>query len=256
MKIFFLVLARDKTNVDVKIEELENLGVQYKIVCGDLLDHPNIVYQAPVGKYAAINLGAGLIPGGTDIVVMNDVDTTIHNLDKALQHFKDENVAVVFGTERVYEGPTNSFLRILNPIRSKIPIAGTGELMFIRSDLFNKICPLKPCKAEDTYILFKAQEKGYKVVFCESCYAETQRTKTVKQEEPYRRKTVAGIYQALSYSKPPPLTRLFYILLPFISPILLISGRKGYYWMRGILLGFLDYARGDRTGIWRTDYME
>lgn len=256
MKIFFLVLARDKENVEGKIEELQNLGVQYKIVCGENLNHPNIVYQAPAGKYAAINFGAGLIPEDTDIVVMNDVDTRIANFGKALQHFKDKNVAVVFGTEKVNVGPTNSFLRILNPIRSKVPIAGTGELMLIRSEVFNKICPLKPCKAEDTYILFKAQEKGYKVVFCESCYAETQRTKKAEQEEPYRRKTVAGIYQALSYSTPPPLTKLFYILLPFISPVLLVSGKKGYYWMRGILLGFLDYARGDRTGIWRTDYMK
>lgn len=235
---------------------MENLNVQYKIVCGERLDHPNVVYQVPKGKYAAVNFGASLLPKETDIVAMNDVDTRIHNFGQALQHFKDEKVALVFGTEKVDEGPQNFFLRILNPIRSKIPIAGTGELMFIRRGVFDEIVPLKPCKAEDTYILFKVQENGYKVVFCENCYAETQRTKTAQMEEPYRRKTVAGIYQALSYSKPSPLIRLFYSLLPFVSPILLISGQKGYFWMRGILLGFLDYARGDRTGMWRTDYME
>lgn len=255
MKLFFLVLARNKAHVHDKIRELENLNVQYKIICGDRLDHPNVVYQVPRGKYAAVNFGASLIPKETDIVAMNDVDTRIHNFDQALQHFKDEKVALVFGTEKVDEGPQELFLRILNPIRNKIPIAGTGELMFIRRGVFDEIVPLPPCKAEDTYILFKLEENGYKVVFCENCYAETQRTKTAQKEEPYRRKTVAGIYQALSYSKPPPLTRLFYILLPLASPILLISGQKGYFWMRGILLGFLDYARGDRTGIWKTDYM-
>jgi len=256
MKLFFLVLARDKAHVHDKIRELENLNVQYKIVCGDRLDHPNVVYQVPRGKYAAVNFGASLIPKETDIVAMNDVDTRIHNIDQALQRFKDEKVALVFGTEKVDEGPQKLFLRILNPIRNKIPIAGTGELMFIRRGVFDEIGPLPPCKAEDTYILFKVQENGYKVVFCENCYAETQRTKTAQKEEPYRRKTVAGIYQALSYSKPPPLTRLFYILLPLVSPILLVSGQKGYFWMRGILLGFLDYARGDRTGTWTTNYME
>jgi hypothetical protein len=35
-----------------------------------------------------------------------------------------------------------------------------------------------------------------------------------------------------------------------VSPLLLISGRKGYFWMKGILLGFLDYLRGDISGVW------
>jgi len=255
-RLFFIVLARDRKHVDDKIRELETLGVPYKIVCGERLNHPNVVYRAPKGKYDAINFGASLIPKDVDIVVMNDVDTIIHNLHLALRHLKDENVALVFGTEMVKEGPQNLFYRILNPIRIKIPIAASGELMAIRRGVFEKILPLKPCKAEDTYILFKVLEYGYKTVFCEDCYAETERTKTAEKEEIYKRKTVTGIYQALSYTKPSLIIRLFYFLLPFVSPLLLILGRRGYYWTRGILLGFIDYLRGDRIGIWQPTYLK
>jgi len=255
-KLFLVVLAKDGKYVDDKIEELESLGVPYKIICGERLNHPNVIYHAPKGKYDAINFGAGLIPKGVDIVIMNDVDTIVHNFHIALHHFKDEKVFLVFGTEMVKEGPQNLFFRILNPLRRRIPIAASGELMFIRREIFNKIVPLKPCKAEDTYILFKVLEYGHKIIFCEQCYAETERTKTIEKEEIYKRKTVTGIYQALSLTKPPRLVKLFYIFLPIACPILLVSGRKGYHWMRGILLGLIDFLRGDQTGVWQTTYLE
>ena len=51
MKPFFLVLARDKKYVDEKIEELKNLGVPYLIVCGEKLNHLNVIYRRPMGKY-------------------------------------------------------------------------------------------------------------------------------------------------------------------------------------------------------------
>jgi len=187
---------------------------------------------------------------------MNDVDTTIHNLDLALRHLKDEKVALVFCTEMVKEGPQNLFYRILNPIRRKIPIAASGELMFIRRDVLERVLPLKPCKAEDTYILFRVLEYGYKTIFCEDCYAETERTKTAEKEEIYKRKTVTGIYQALAYTQPPYHVKLFYVLLPIACPLLLILGKKGYFWMRGILLGVIDFLRHDRTGVWQPVYME
>ena len=253
-RLFFIVLARDRTLVDDKIRELEKMGVPYKIVCGERLNHPNVAYRAPKGKYDAINFGASLIPKDVDMVVMNDVDTIIHNFHLALRYLKDEKVALVFGTEMVKEGPQYLFFRFLNPIRRKIPIAASGELMFIRRDVFEKILPIKPCKAEDTYILFKVLEYGHKIVFCEDCYAETERTKTAEEEEIYKRRTVTGIYQALSYAKPPLLIRLFYFLLPFTSPLLLVLGKKGYHWTRGILFGFLDYLRGDRSGFWEPKY--
>jgi cellulose synthase/poly-beta-1,6-N-acetylglucosamine synthase-like glycosyltransferase len=253
-RLFFLVLARDRTHVNEKIRELENLRVQYKIVCGERLNHPNVVYRAPKGKYDAINFGASLVPKDVDVVVMNDVDTIIHNLNLALRHLKDEKVALAFGTELVKEGPQNLFFRLLNPVRRRIPIAGSGELMFIRRNVLEMVLPLKPCKAEDTYILFRVLEHGFRVVFCEDCYAETKRTMTAEKEEAYKRRTVTGIYQALSYTRPPAVIKLFYVLLPFSCPLLLVLGKRGYFWMKGILLGFIDYLQGDRTGVWKATY--
>jgi cellulose synthase/poly-beta-1,6-N-acetylglucosamine synthase-like glycosyltransferase len=254
-RLFFLVLARDSNHVGDKIRELENLKVRYIIICGEHFNHPNVVYRVPKGKYDAINFGVGLIPKDIDIVAMNDVDTIIHNFHLALQCLEDAKVALVFGTEMV-KGPQSLFFSILNPLRRKIQIAASGELMLIRRQVLEKVLPLRPCKAEDTYILFKVLEHGYKTVFCDGCYAETERTKTAEKEVMYKRKTVTGIYQALSYTQPPYPIRLFYVLLPFSSPLLLVLGKKGYFWMKGILLGLIDYLLGDRTGVWQTTYMK
>ena len=256
MKLFFLVLARDRKHVLHKTKELEKLGIPYKIICGEHVDHPNVIYRAPKGKFDAINFGVELIPEDVDIVAMNDVDTIIHNFDAVLQPFEDEKVGLAFGTELVNEGPQALFFRFMNPLRKMMPIAGSGELMLIRRGLLKKICPIRPCKAEDTYIMFKVLELGYRTVFCEECHAETERTKTADKEELYKRKTVTGIYQALSYSNPPSSVKLFYAFLPFASPILLVLGTNGYFWMRGILLGLTDFLRGDQSGVWQTTYME
>jgi hypothetical protein len=250
LNIFFLIPARNSLHVHEKIEEVKSLGFQYAVVCGEKMDLPNVIYQPPNGKYAAINFGVNLVPKDTDIVVLNDVDNKIHNLNFALNHFQDKKVALVFTTEKVREGPQRLFLKILNTIRKRIPIA-TGGLMLIRSSELNRITPLRPCKAEDTYILFKVIENMQKTVFCGDCYAETDRTKWPEQEEDYKRRTVTGIYQALSFTKPILSVRLFYYALPIFSPLLLFFGKNGYYWVRGILLGISDYIQGDRTGIWK-----
>jgi hypothetical protein len=256
MNFFFLVLARDEACVNDKIKELEELGFPYKIICGQKIEHQNVIYHPAKGKFDAINFGIKQIPSNVDIIVMNDVDTRIHNFELALNYFNDKKIGLVFGTELVNEGPQKLFFQIFNPIRRVIPAAGSGELMLVRKDVLSKIIPIKPCKAEDTLILFKVLEAGHKVVFCEKCFAETERTKTAEKEEPYKRKTVTGIYQAITYSHPPIIIRLFYAVLPFASPILLILGKKGYFWMRGILLGLMDYLRGDKSGIWNTDYLK
>jgi cellulose synthase/poly-beta-1,6-N-acetylglucosamine synthase-like glycosyltransferase len=256
MNVFFLVLARDKTHVFDKINELQGLGFPFKIVCGEKIDHPNVIYQPARGKFAAINFGFTQLPSNVKIVAMNDVDTKIHNLGIALRYFSDKKIGLVFGTELVNEGPQKLFFQIFNPIRKLIPAAGSGELMLVRKDVLSKIVPIKACKAEDTLILFKVLEAGHKVVFCEKCYAETERTKTAEKEEPYKRKTVTGIYQAMKYSHPPIIIKLFYLVLPLASPILIIMGKKGYFWMRGILLGLMDYLRGDKSGVWDTDYLK
>jgi len=256
MKLFFLVLARDEEYVDEKVEELKGLGVPYLIVCGKRLNHPNVVYREPRGKYDAINFGARFVPKNVDVVALNDVDTKISNFRAALQHFDSKKVALVFAKVSVKEGPQKLFYVILDLIRRRLPIAASGELILIRHDVLTMILPIRPCKAEDSYILFKVLEFKHKAVFCEECYIETERTKTAGKEEVYKRRTVAGMYQALAYTQPPHLVKLFYVLLPIACPLLLVLGKKGNFWMKGILLGLIDYLRGDRTGVWQPTYIE
>ena len=254
MRVFFIVLAREGSEVERKARELDGLGFPYIVVCGEKVNHPNVVYREPRGKYDSINFGLQFVPSNTDVVAFNDVDTEVHNFEDALRVIQDENVSLVFVRVNVKHGPQLTFYSFLDALRRRIPIAASGELMLVRYEFLKKISPLRGCKAEDSYILFKVLEKGGKAVFCEECYVLTRRTTYVEQEEAYKRRTVGGIYQALSMSKPPLMVRLFYVLLPFISLLLLILGKKGYYWAKGILLGYADYARGDRTASWRQTY--
>ena len=256
MRVFFLVLARDGSEIERKAQELECLGFPYIIACGENVHHPNVVYREPHGKYDAINFASGLVPKDVEIVGLNDVDTKIHNLEAALRLLHQKNVSMVFGRVDVGLGPQLLFYSFLDALRRKIPISANGELMLIKREVFEKILPVEMCKAEDSYILFKVLEHGHKVAFCEECYVTTKRTTNARQEEDYKRRTVGGIYQALSMTKPPRLVKLFYWLLPFLSPILLILGGKGYYWTKGILLGFVDFVRGDRSGTWRSTYAQ
>jgi cellulose synthase/poly-beta-1,6-N-acetylglucosamine synthase-like glycosyltransferase len=253
--VFFVVLARDKRHVNVKIEELERLDVPYRIICGDIIDHPKVVCRRPKGKYDAINHSLSLIPEDASIVIYNDVDTRIINYKPLLERLKNENIGMAYAPELVTEGPQATFFKIFNPLRSRIPLAATGELMAVRRKLLEKILPLKPTKAEDTYMMFKTLELGYKVVQCDECSVSTERTKEPGEEQHYKRRTITGIYQALSLTNPPAGTRLVYTLLPIVSLLLIILGPKGYYTAKGITLGLLDYLRGDRTGAWKQDYL-
>lgn len=251
MKIFFLVLARDEAHIACKISELEQLGEPYLVVTGKKLNYANLVYREPKGKYDAINFGFNFIPKDTDVVVLNDVDTEIYNFSSALQHFKSENVALLFARVSVKRDPQKSFYRILDFIRRRLPIAASGELMLIEYDVLSKCIPLKPCKAEDSLLLFRVLQLKNRVVFCESCYVKTERTNTFEEEEKYKRRTSTGIYQALKLSSPPFKIRLFYLFLPYFSPLLLVLGPKGYSWTKGILSGYSDYLRGDNSGVWK-----
>lgn len=254
MNCYFFVFARDKNYVKQKIDELSKLKIPYTIICGEKFNHPNVVYRKAVGKYDAINFASKLLPKDIDVVILNDVDTKIHNFNLALSSFKKENAALLFTKVVVNEGPQRLFYLFQDELRRKLLVACEGELMLIDRKIFDKILPLKPCKAEDTYILFKVMEFKKKVIFFEGCYCETERTKIVEKEKLYKKKTVGGIYQALSYTKPPLLIRVFYAFLPFLSPIFLILGKNGFYWTKGILLGFVDFLRGDRSGFWMPVY--
>jgi len=246
------VPARDSAYLETKIKELEELGYPYIIICGEKVNHSNVIFREPQGKYDAINFGSKFVPLDTDIVVLNDVDTEIHNFKEALTLIK--NFSLVFTKVDVKHGPQKIFYRFLDSLRKRIPIAASGELMLIKYDIFRKVLPLRRCKAEDSYILFKILELGGNVAFCQSSYVITKRTTSDQQEVDYKRRTVGGIYQALSLSKPPLVIRLFYMLLPFVCSLLLILGKRGYYWVKGILLGFIDYIRGDQTAIWKRSY--
>jgi hypothetical protein len=250
MKIFFLVLARDQNHVEDKINELQRMGVPYLVVCGQKLNYPNLVYREPKGKYDAINFGFNYVPKDTEVLIMNDVDTEIHNFTVALKHLEFENVSLLFCRVTVKDGPQESFYKILDFIRRRLPIAASGELMLIKKDFLAKMLPMKPCKAEDSYILFKALELQNKIIFCEECYVKTERTKSLSAEEKYKRRTTLGIYQALKFTHPPRKIRLFYFFLPLLSPALMILGSKGFSWAKGIMLGYSDYLRGDISGVW------
>jgi hypothetical protein len=254
MKIFALILARDKNNIEAKIREMKSLELPFKIICGEKVDNPHIIYRPPKGKFDAINYGRKFIPPETEIVLMNDVDAEIHNLSPAINYFNNPQVGLVFARVDVGTGPQLSFYKILDRIRRIIPITASGELIIIKKELLDEILPIKPCKAEDSLIMFKVLEKKQLVVFCEDTFVKTIRTQTPEQEEKYKRRTVGGLYQALAQSKPPAIIRTFYILLPLASPVLLVLGKKGYFWMRGILYGFIDYLRGDITGSWKETY--
>jgi hypothetical protein len=94
--------------------------------------------------------------------------------------------------------------------------------------------PIPPCIAEDSYILFRALELGFRAYFCTETYVTTKKTYSRMEEEAYKNRTTLGIYQALSYSKPSPLIRVFYYLLPTFSPLLMLAGGDGVAWAKGI----------------------
>jgi cellulose synthase/poly-beta-1,6-N-acetylglucosamine synthase-like glycosyltransferase len=253
MSVFFVAFARDSAGVRRKAAELDKLGYRYVIVCGERMDLPNVVHREPQGKYDAVNFSIGLIPITTDLVVFNDVDTTIHNFDAGLSVFKDKTISLACARVAVERGPQISFYALLDRLRNWLPIAASGELMLIRYKTLKNIMPLRPCKAEDTYMLFKVLERGEKVFFSNECYVETKRTQRSRDEEQYKRRTVGGIYQALLLTKAPAIIRFFYAILPFISPLLLFFGKRGYYWTKGILLGIFDSIKGDQSGTWPAD---
>jgi hypothetical protein len=249
MRAFFVVLARNSSLVEEKIRELNDLGFPYVVVCGEKMRRPEVIFREPRGKYDAINFALSSIPPNTEVIAFNDVDTKIANLDSAFDAIK-EGASLVFVRVNVEKGPQRSFYSNLDALRKMIPIAASGELMLIRYELLKRITPLEKCKAEDSLLLFKTLQLGGRAVFCEQCYVTTVRTMLPSEEEDYKRRTTAGIYQALSMTRPPPLVILFYRILPLLAPLLLIRGKKGYYWTKGILLGFLDFIRGDKSGTW------
>jgi cellulose synthase/poly-beta-1,6-N-acetylglucosamine synthase-like glycosyltransferase len=247
-EIFFIVPARTAEGVNDKIRELKELGYSFIIVCGEKLDLPNVVYRKNTGKYDAINYGARFLRDETKIVCLNDVDTKIHNFEKALEKIRDNVASLVFCKLKLKGGSQVYFYSMMDRIRRRLQITSSGELMLIRRKVFEAILPLPPCKTEDNYILFKVLELGYQSVFCEDCWVETERTDSLEKEEAYKVRTVTGVYQALSQTRPKPSIRAFYLLLPFVAPLLLLQGKRGLSWLKGIIRGTAAFLKGDREG--------
>jgi hypothetical protein len=230
---FFIVCARDRQNVKEKILELERMNVPFVIVCGEKINHPNVAYRKAMGKWDAINFGAKFVPKEADVIVFNDVDTRIHNFEYAFQCLNSK-VDLVYCQVKVSEGPQVKFYRILDPMRKSFHVCASGELMLVKKRVFEHVMPIPPCMAEDSYILFKALELGYRAHFCTRAFVTTSRTVDDKEEEAYKTRTTLGIYQALEYVRPPPWIRIFYALLPITAPSLAIVGKDGRVWVRGI----------------------
>lgn len=216
------------------------MNIRFLIVCGEKVNHPNVIFRANRGKWDAINFGASFIPKDANVIVLNDVDTEICNFEHALKHLNPK-IDLVYCDVKVSGGPQVRFYRLLNPLRRKFHIAASGELMLIKKEVFEHALPLPPCIAEDSYILFKTLESGYRARFCTEAFVITKRTVNVRQEEAYKNRTTLGIYQALDYSKPPFWIRLFYLLLPLFAPFLSVLGEDGKAWAKGINRAFIDH---------------
>jgi len=254
--VFAIVLARDENGVAEKHSELRRLNVSHLIVCGKQSNLDQVIHRASRGKYDAINFGVRLLPQSAQIVVLNDVDTKIVNFERGLRHFSDSNIGLVFTRVGLPSGAHSMFNRLIDAVRRRFLIAANGELMFFRREVLDRMVPMRPCKAEDTLLLFETLKLGFGVIFESECHAITSRTasSSLKNEELFKRKTVCGIYQALYLSHAPLSRKLFYAMLPFVSPILLVAGAKGWYWMKGILMGIVDFLKGDRSGHWLPTY--
>jgi hypothetical protein len=234
--VFFIVPARNRRNVEGKIVELAEMNVPYVIACGEPVSHSSVVYREPRGKWDAINFSVQFVPKTAEVIVLNDVDTRIHNFGHALHHL-NAGADLVYCRVNVCAGPQVKFYKILDPIRTRFHVAASGELMLMKRRLFERVLPAPPCVAEDSYILFKGLELGCRVHFCSKAHVRTERTVDATREEAYKARTTVGIYHALQYTRPPPWIIAFYTLLPVAAPLLGLAGKDGRAWAKGIEKG-------------------
>jgi len=116
---------------------------------------------------------------------------------------------LVYCKVNVSKGPQVKFYRIADPIRKRFHIFASGEFMLFKRDVFRRVLPIPPCIAEDSYMLFRALELGYRAHLCTKTYITTERTTHAEEEETYKARTTLGIYQALKHTRPPPWIRIF-----------------------------------------------
>jgi hypothetical protein len=219
--------------VKEKIIELEQLDVPFIIICGEKVEHSKVIYRETLGKWDAINFGIQFVPIEFNVIVFNDVDNRIVNFKQALDSI-NEGIDVLYCRISVSNGPQLKFYKLIDPLRSRFHIAANGDLMILRRDVLDAVLPIPPCIAEDSYILFKALELGYRAHFSTRTYVTTEKSSNARLEEVYKTRTTLGLYQVLKYTKPPLFIRLFYSLLPVFAPMLFFAGEDGRAWARGI----------------------
>jgi len=240
------VLARDHNMVESKIREIESYGYPYAVVCGERMDIDGVEFRKPVGKWDAMNYGCGLVPDDADIVAVNDVDTTIHQLDAALE--LASRFDLVYSAVKPDGGPQRSFYAFADPLRERLNLFASGELMLIKKKTLDQLLPVPPCMAEDSYLLFKAMELNFSVRFCRDAYVTTSRTANATEEVAYKERTTLGILQALDYAKPSVTIRMFYRALPLFAVLLVPMGKNGKAWATGITRAVrLHMAGSNRT---------
>jgi hypothetical protein len=246
MKLFILVLARDGRMVGDKVKDLKARGFPYLVVCGERLETQGVAYREALGKWDAINFGYQFVPHDTDVVAINDVDTAIHGLDFALA--LASRFELVYCAVRPGEGPQKSFYAFADPLRERLNLFASGELMLIRKTSLDRLMPIPPCMAEDSYLLIKAMELHQTVKFCRDAYVTTSRTANAAEEIAYKERTTLGILQALDYAKPSVPIRMFYLTLPLLAIPLMLMGENGRAWGSGISRAVRLHTQGsDRT---------
>jgi hypothetical protein len=228
--------------VESKMGELESYGLPYLVVCGEQTRFKDVVFRKPIGKWDAMNYGLGLVPDDIDIVAVNDVDTTIHQLGLALG--LASKFDLVYSAVKPDDGPQRSFYAFADPLRERFNLFASGELMIIRKQALGRLLPIPPCLAEDSYLLFKAMELGLSVRFCRDTYVTTSRTANAAEEIAYKERTTLGILQALDYAKPSASVRLFYRALPLLAVMLMPMGGNGQAWAAGITRAIRLHAAG------------
>jgi hypothetical protein len=242
VKLFCLVLARDGQHVPSKIEEMQRLGLQFLVVCGQKIDSPCVVYREPTGKWDAINFGYRFVPEETEVVLLNDVDTTIHQLERALA--LTSKFDLVYSAVKPAGGPQTSFYAFADPLRQRLNLFASGELMLISKRALDRLMPIPPCMAEDSYLLFKAMELNYRVSFCRETYVSTSRSENASEETAYKERTTLGILQALDYARPSAAIRLFYRALPLFAIPLMLLGENGQAWGKGMVRAVRLHTEG------------
>ena len=146
-------------------------------------------------------------------------------------------------------GPQRRFYAIANPINRILNVFAMGELILVRKDILDRLVPIPPCLAEDTYLMFKAKELGFRVDFCQDTYVSTKTTRNAEEEVLYKERTTLGILQALKYADPPKLVKVFYYLLPLLALVLMAVGKEGRAWSRGITNAIRLHLRGSNRSV-------